>query len=151
MVLLSSILVGLVALEHLYILYLEMFAWTTARVRRIFGTTLAFAEESRALAANQDLALVGWDESVDEPEERGLPAAAGAHDTDELALRDVKADVLDRLEPAFLEGLADMAERDQRSARGHRRPLARSFLSGPHFAAPRASSRAGSRRDEGSR
>ena len=55
MVLLSSILVGLVALEHLYILYLEMFAWTTARVRRIFGTTLAFAEESRALSANQGL------------------------------------------------------------------------------------------------
>lgn len=51
----SSILVGVVALEHLYILYLEMFAWTTPRVRRIFGTTPAFAEESRALAANQGL------------------------------------------------------------------------------------------------
>jgi putative membrane protein len=51
----STILVGLVALEHLYILYLEMFAWTTPRVRRIFGTTAAFAEESRALAANQGL------------------------------------------------------------------------------------------------
>lgn len=53
--LLSSVLVGLVALEHIYILYLEMFAWTTPRVRRIFGTTAAFAEESRALAANQGL------------------------------------------------------------------------------------------------
>ena len=53
--LLSVLLVGLVALEHLYILYLEMFAWTTPRVRRIFGTTPAFAEESRVLAANQGL------------------------------------------------------------------------------------------------
>ncbi|MBX0327215.1 DUF1304 domain-containing protein [Oscillochloris sp. ZM17-4] len=52
---LRLILVGLVAIEHIYILYLEMFAWTTPRVRRIFGTTSAFAEESKALAANQGL------------------------------------------------------------------------------------------------
>jgi putative membrane protein len=51
----STILVGLVALEHIYFLYLEMFAWTTPRVRRIFGTTPAFAEESKTLAANQGL------------------------------------------------------------------------------------------------
>lgn len=51
----SGILVGLVALEHIYILYLEMFAWTTPRVQRIFGTTPAFAKESKALAANQGL------------------------------------------------------------------------------------------------
>jgi putative membrane protein len=49
------VLVGLVALEHIYILYLEMIAWTTPRVRRIFGTTPEFAEESKALAANQGL------------------------------------------------------------------------------------------------
>jgi putative membrane protein len=53
--LVSKILVGLVAIEHLYILYLEMFAWTTPRVQRIFGTTAAFAQESQALAANQGL------------------------------------------------------------------------------------------------
>lgn len=52
---LSMILVGLVALEHIYILYLEMFAWTTPRVQRIFGTTPEFARESKALAANQGL------------------------------------------------------------------------------------------------
>src|SRR5688572_32064338 len=52
---LSMILVGLVALEHVYILYLEMFAWTTPRVRRTFGTTPEFARESKALAANQGL------------------------------------------------------------------------------------------------
>ena len=51
----STLLVGLVALEHLYFLYLEMFAWTTPRVRRIFGTTASFAQESRVLAANQGL------------------------------------------------------------------------------------------------
>jgi putative membrane protein len=52
---LSTILVGLVALEHIYILYLEMFAWTTPRVQRIFGTTAEFAHDSKALAANQGL------------------------------------------------------------------------------------------------
>jgi putative membrane protein len=51
----SSILVGLVAIEHLYILYLEMFAWTTPRGRRSFGTTAEFAEASKTLAANQGL------------------------------------------------------------------------------------------------
>lgn len=51
----SSILVGIVAFEHIYILYLEMFAWTTPRVQRIFGTTPTFAADSKALAANQGL------------------------------------------------------------------------------------------------
>jgi putative membrane protein len=48
-------LVGLVAIEHLYILYLEMFAWTTPRVQRIFGTTPQVARDSKVLAANQGL------------------------------------------------------------------------------------------------
>ena len=52
---LSLLLVGLVALEHLYILYMEMFAWDTPRVRRIFGTTPQLARDTRALAANQGL------------------------------------------------------------------------------------------------
>ena len=51
----SSILIGLVALEHLYFLYLEMFVWTTPRVQRIFGTTPEIARDSRVLAANQGL------------------------------------------------------------------------------------------------
>lgn len=51
----AKILVGLVALEHLYILYMEMFAWTTPRVRKSFGTTEVFAQESKTLAANQGL------------------------------------------------------------------------------------------------
>jgi putative membrane protein len=52
---LSTILVVVVALEHIYILYLEMFAWTTVRGQRVFGTTPDFAQASKALAANQGL------------------------------------------------------------------------------------------------
>jgi putative membrane protein len=55
MTIISLVLVGLVALEHVYILCLEMFLWTTPRARRIFGTTPEFARDSRALAANQGL------------------------------------------------------------------------------------------------
>ena len=52
---LSLILIGIVAFEHLYFLYLEMFAWTQPRTRRAFGTTVEFAEASKSLAANQGL------------------------------------------------------------------------------------------------
>jgi putative membrane protein len=52
---LSKILVGLVGLEHVYILYLEMFLWTTPRAMKSFGTTQEFANESKSLAANQGL------------------------------------------------------------------------------------------------
>ncbi|HVU14500.1 MAG TPA: DUF1304 domain-containing protein [Phototrophicaceae bacterium] len=51
----SKILVALVGLEHLYILYLEMFLWTTPRAMKSFGTTPEFANASKALAANQGL------------------------------------------------------------------------------------------------
>jgi putative membrane protein len=50
-----AILVGIVALEHLYFLYLEMFMWTKPVALRAFGTTQEFAEASRTLAANQGL------------------------------------------------------------------------------------------------
>ena len=49
--LLSLILVGLVAVEHLYFLYLEMFAWTKPATRRAFGLTAEFAAASTSLAA----------------------------------------------------------------------------------------------------
>ena len=52
---LSLILAGLVAFEHLYFMYLEMFVWTTQKTRRVFGTTEEFAEASKSLAANQGL------------------------------------------------------------------------------------------------
>lgn len=51
----AVVLVALVAAEHLYFLYLEMFAWTKGSTRRSFGTTAEFAEASRTLAANQGL------------------------------------------------------------------------------------------------
>ncbi len=52
----SSIFVGLVAVEHLYILWLEMFAWET-RGKKVFRGALPdhmFAP-TRVLAANQGL------------------------------------------------------------------------------------------------
>src|ERR1700712_5827099 len=49
----ENILAGLVALIHVYILVLEMFLWDTPRGRKAFGTTEAFAKESKVLAANQ--------------------------------------------------------------------------------------------------
>ena len=51
----ANILTGLVALIHVYILVLEMFLWDTPRGRKAFGTTEAFAKESKVLAANQGL------------------------------------------------------------------------------------------------
>ncbi|HIF5802540.1 DUF1304 domain-containing protein [Vibrio parahaemolyticus] len=47
--------VALVALEHLYILLLEMFFWTTPRALKAFGVTREFAQSTKVLAANQGL------------------------------------------------------------------------------------------------
>jgi putative membrane protein len=55
MAIIGKILVALIALEHVYILYMEMFAWTTPRVMKTFGATKDFAEASKTLAANQGL------------------------------------------------------------------------------------------------
>lgn len=49
------ILTGLVALIHLYIVWLEMVAWETPAGRKAFGTTPEFAAQSKVLAANQGL------------------------------------------------------------------------------------------------
>jgi len=51
----AKVLVALIALEHIYILVLEMFLWTSARGRKAFGTTPEFAESTKVLAANQGL------------------------------------------------------------------------------------------------
>jgi putative membrane protein len=51
----ANIFTGLVALIHVYIVVLEMFLCDTPRGRRAFGTTEAFATESKVLAANQGL------------------------------------------------------------------------------------------------
>jgi len=49
------ILVGLVALIHIYILLLEMVWWTTPRGQKAFGLTPEFASQTKVLAANQGL------------------------------------------------------------------------------------------------
>lgn len=56
MTILTHILVALVAIEHLYILYIEMFAWTTLG-RRVFRGTLPddLFPPTAGLAANQGL------------------------------------------------------------------------------------------------
>jgi len=51
----SDIVVGLIALLHIYILVLEMFLWTRPTGLRAFGHTLQMAEASRVLAANLGL------------------------------------------------------------------------------------------------
>lgn len=51
----ATIATTLVALLHLYILYLEMFLWNTPKGRKAFGLTPEFAAASKVLAANQGL------------------------------------------------------------------------------------------------
>ena len=51
----ASIVVGLVALIHVYILVLEMFLWDKPAGLRAFGQTREAAAASKVLAANQGL------------------------------------------------------------------------------------------------
>ena len=55
MSLLAKILIGLIAVEHIYFLVLEMFLWTTPRTRAAFGMSAEQAEQTKVLAANQGL------------------------------------------------------------------------------------------------
>jgi putative membrane protein len=52
---LASLLVALVALEHLGFLVIEMFLWTSPYALKSFGMTEDFAKASAVLAANQGL------------------------------------------------------------------------------------------------
>lgn len=52
---LATALVLLVAIEHIYILVLEMFLWTKPKGMKTFGTTPEEAETTKVLAANQGL------------------------------------------------------------------------------------------------
>lgn len=56
MSILAKIIIGLVAIEHLGILYMEMFAWTTVG-RKVFGGALPkdLFVPTKVLAANQGL------------------------------------------------------------------------------------------------
>ncbi len=51
----ANVVVGIVAVLHVYILVLEMFLWTKPTGRRAFGLDTDFAQKSKALAANQGL------------------------------------------------------------------------------------------------
>ena len=51
----GSILTGVVALIHLYILVLEMVLWDKPAGMKAFGTTPEFAAQTKVLAANQGL------------------------------------------------------------------------------------------------
>ena len=51
----ANILIALVAVLHLYFMYLEMIAWDTPAGRKAFRLTPEFAAASKTLAANQGL------------------------------------------------------------------------------------------------
>jgi putative membrane protein len=51
----ANVVIGLIAVLHIYILVLEMFLWETPRAMKAFGTTPATAVTSKVLAANQGL------------------------------------------------------------------------------------------------
>ena len=51
----ASVLIVLVALLHVYFMYLEMVAWDTPAGRKAFGLTPEFSAASKALAMNQGL------------------------------------------------------------------------------------------------
>lgn len=51
----ANVVVGLIALLHVYFLVLEMFLWDKPAGLRAFGQTLEAARASKVLAANQGL------------------------------------------------------------------------------------------------
>jgi len=53
--LLLTILIVVVAIEHVYFLVLEMFFWTKPKGLKTFGLKKEYAEQSKVLAANQGL------------------------------------------------------------------------------------------------
>jgi putative membrane protein len=55
MKIISQILIGLIALQHLYILWIEMFAWTTVGRKVFRGFSRDFFYTTKAMAANQGL------------------------------------------------------------------------------------------------
>jgi len=52
---LSQILTGLIAIEHLYILWIEMFVWTTVGRKVFRGFPAEFFDTTKVMAANQGL------------------------------------------------------------------------------------------------
>ncbi len=50
-----KVLVLLIALEHLFILWIEMFAWTTKGQKIVKDADPSFMEQTKSMAANQGL------------------------------------------------------------------------------------------------
>ncbi|THF51005.1 DUF1304 domain-containing protein [Allorhizobium terrae] len=55
MSIIANIFVALIALEHFYILVLQMFMWTSPRGRKAFRMSPQKAEATQVMAANQGL------------------------------------------------------------------------------------------------
>jgi putative membrane protein len=55
MELIAKILIGFIAVEHIYILYMEMFAWTTLGKKTFKSLDPSLFEPTKLLAANQGL------------------------------------------------------------------------------------------------
>lgn len=55
MSIIAKIMIAVVAIEHLYILWLEMFAWTTAGKRTFKSMSADMFEKTKSMAANQGL------------------------------------------------------------------------------------------------
>ncbi len=51
----ATILIAFIALEHIYILYMEMFAWTTLGKKTFRSLDPSLFEPTKTLAANQGL------------------------------------------------------------------------------------------------
>ena len=55
MTIFATFLIAFVALEHIYILYMEMFAWTTLGKKTFRSLDASLFEPTKVLAANQGL------------------------------------------------------------------------------------------------
>ena len=55
MLLAANIVIGLIAILHVYILVLEMFLWDTPKGHKAFKLTPQLAKDTKVLAANQGL------------------------------------------------------------------------------------------------
>ncbi len=51
----ANLLIAFIAIEHLYILYMEMFAWTTLGKKTFRSLDASLFEPTKTLAANQGL------------------------------------------------------------------------------------------------
>lgn len=73
MKIISDILIGFVAMLHLYILWLEMFAWTTKGKKTFKSIPSDMFEKTKVLAANQGLyndflaAVLFWSLLIENP------------------------------------------------------------------------------------